>query len=112
MLTASRDMQGCFRQHPDVYGSELEADADDEDDDLAAEEAPADAQSTPGPLSSTSSAKEDAGLVPDDYRPSGATDRANRAAEQVKQAHEPTSESEHLVPKAAHDATEANVQRK
>lgn len=112
MLTASRDMQGCFRQHPDVYGSELESDADDEEDDFSAEGVPADAQSTSGPLSATSSAKEDAGLVPDDYRPSGATDRANKAAAQVKRDHEPTSESEELVPKAAHDATDANVQKK
>lgn len=34
-------MQNCFRQYPEVYGSELESDADDDDDvasDLAASE--------------------------------------------------------------------------
>ncbi|KAK7181007.1 hypothetical protein DPSP01_012171 [Paraphaeosphaeria sporulosa] len=110
-----KDMQGCFRKYPEVYGSELESDADDDEDDLSAEGAPAtavaDAQSTGGPLSSTSSAK-DSGLVPDEYRPSGATDGANKAADQVNRDHEHTSESEQLVPKAAHDATGANVEKK
>ncbi|KAF9729351.1 hypothetical protein PMIN02_012002 [Paraphaeosphaeria minitans] len=108
-----KDMQDCFRKYPEVYGSELESDADDDEDDLSAEGAPAtavaDAQSTGGPLSSTSSAQEDSGLVPDEYRPSGATDLANKAA---KRDDETTSESEQLMPKAAHDATGANVEKK
>ncbi|KAF2450236.1 hypothetical protein P171DRAFT_479339 [Karstenula rhodostoma CBS 690.94] len=116
-----KDMQGCFRKYPEVYGSELEADADDDEDDLSAEGAPAttvadanrpDAQSISGPLSSTSPAKNDSSLVPEDYRPSSATDRASKTAEQVKRDHEPTSESEQLVPRAAHDASDANVEKK
>ncbi|KAL1608509.1 Oxidoreductase [Paraconiothyrium brasiliense] len=109
-----KDMQGCFRKYPDVYGSELESDADDDEDDLSAEAAPAtavadatrpDAQSTPSPLSTPSSSKHDSSLVPQEYRPSSATDRANKATE-------PTSESEQLIPKAAHDASDAKVEKK
>lgn len=38
-------MQTCFRKYPEVYGSELDSDADDEDD-LPTESAPAYADST------------------------------------------------------------------
>lgn len=111
-------MQGCFRKYPEVYGSELDSDADDDEDDLSTEGAPAtavadaDSQSTSGPLSSTSSAKNDSSLVPDEYRSSGATDRASKATENLKRDPEPTSESEQLDPKAAHDASDANVEKK
>jgi hypothetical protein len=40
MLTARRDMQGCFRKYPEVYGSELDSDADDDEDDLPADGEP------------------------------------------------------------------------
>lgn len=83
-------MQNCFREYPEIYGSELDADADDDEDDMAAAPAPTE---TPGPSSSASalqadstpkltpseastSAQEkskpsasDAGVVPEDYRP-------------------------------------------
>lgn len=63
LMILSRGMQDCFRQHPDVYGAELEDD----------EEAPG----APAP----------------EQQPAAA-----EAAE--------LSESETLVPKAAHDAGE------
>jgi len=157
-------MQNCFRKYPEVYGSELDSDADDEDDMTAgaATHAPAHSESTPtaaysdstpapsskpatsskpaqnksapqaapsksppesapadkGKLSlerssqpSSSQDRPGLGLVPDNYKPDAKSDtgRANQAAAQTK-SQEPTSESEQLVPKAAHDAGDANTE--
>ncbi|KAH3971674.1 mitochondrial import inner membrane translocase TIM40 [Parastagonospora nodorum] len=132
-----KDMQNCFREYPEVYGSELEGD-EDEGEDLPAPGQPqpqpqsestptaAYSDSTPAPSSkpretgasekaklsgepdskpsSTTAAKStvssgsdskpaetknNLGLVPDNYKPDA--------------KEEPVSESEELVPKAAHD---------
>lgn len=141
-------MQNCFREYPEVYGSELEADdAQDDDDDLTTDPATpsaAHSESTPtavysdstsapasrsthsnesssrpapqretgasdkGKLSGERNSKPQSaesaadnrsklGLVPDNYKPDAKSD-------------EPTSESEQLVPKAAHDAGDANTE--
>lgn len=71
-----KTMQDCFRQHPDIYGSE----ADDEE--VESELAP--------DQEAKASDSEDA------------TARAQAATQQAKADHE--SESDTLVPKAAHDA--------
>jgi intermembrane space import and assembly protein 40 len=108
-------MQDCFREHPDVYGSELEG-AEDEDE--GAEMAGAGETDAPRTMEASSrpaSDKEDSlahkakfgaepsstphagdgrpplDLVPDNYKP----DAKNE---------EPVSESEELVPRAAHSA--------
>lgn len=132
-------MQNCFRQYPEVYGSEIDT---DDDDDMTADAAtdvstpssapttsspsPATSATTSATTSSTSSptpnadapAKKDSptksvapassgphsaekvaenrrelGLVPENYRPE----------EKEVKKQEPVSESESLVPKAAHD---------
>lgn len=160
-MCVNRNMQNCFREHPDVYGSEMEGeDAEDEEQDLSVhassegatsdhaqsesipppaysdssrapppkpsnpaqnkpapkpsksqdrpapttDSAPADkAKHTPETSSQPRSGSErpNLGLVPDDYKPS---------AEKVKDE-EPTSESERLVPKGAHDAGEEGTAR-
>jgi len=120
-------MQNCFREYPEVYGSELEGDDEAEDIELPQPGQPQ-SDSTPAPSSkprepaappenaalsgepastpspsaadkaqapSTSSSKPAAsenklGLVPDNYKPDAKSE-------------EPVSESEELVPKAAHD---------
>lgn len=134
----NRDMQNCFRQYPEIYGNEI--DADDEDDmtaDAAADvstpngstsqsalsgesdttnaslmenvseasldkepvkKEPKSKSATPassGPHSAEKVAenRRELGLVPENYRPE---------EKEVKKK-EPTSESESLVPKAAHD---------
>jgi intermembrane space import and assembly protein 40 len=122
-------MQNCFREYPEVYGSELEGDDEDNEDDMPTNAAPASADSTPpstlsgesssprtkshpeastadqGQLSSepssqppsaerVSSGRPKLDLVPNSYKPDDA------------KSPEPVSESEHLVPKAAHDAVE------
>ena len=131
-------MQNCFRQYPEIYGSEI--DADDEDDmtaDAAADVSTPDgstSQSTLSGESDTTNAslaenasetplvkepvkkesksksvapassgphsaeqvaenRRELGLVPENYRPE----------EKEVKKQEPTSESESLVPKAAHD---------
>ena len=118
-------MQGCFRKYPEVYGSELDSDADDDEEDLSVEGAPAALADSPSTSTSTEGAspartqatqprsdpllanaeKNDAGHVPETYRHSGEAERVNQATEQVRRDHEPTSESEKLVPRAAHDAS-------
>lgn len=138
-------MQNCFREYPEVYGSELEGDEEGEDMELSepaqgqpqpqSESAPAaaysDSSSAPAPSSKPQPARETSapekaalsgepsstrfsttdkmslssepgskpssaaenrnklGLVPDNYKPDA--------------KEEPVSESEELVPKAAHD---------
>lgn len=128
MLTWDRSMQDCFRAHPDIYGAELE------DDEEGFQERPGDggakapvaassdeASPLPTPVSQTEqppvpTAKREEpapatkreepapAAKREDPSPSSKTEKAKAATEQVKKDHTPTSESEHLVPRAAHDA--------
>ncbi|KAI5195051.1 hypothetical protein AUEXF2481DRAFT_37184 [Aureobasidium subglaciale EXF-2481] len=100
-----KDMQNCFREHPDIYGAEL-------DDDVEDEARAQDAADQPGQSSQPSQpeANPDAEKVahkeadhPDAIQ--AKRERSSAASEQVKRDHSPTSESDSLVPKAAHDAT-------
>ncbi|PWY90750.1 intermembrane space protein [Aspergillus heteromorphus CBS 117.55] len=89
-------MQNCFREHPDVYGAELE-------DDEAAPAAPAPESSDELPLSA---AEIDAASHPDEKHA-----RAQAVNAETKQALAEAgelAESEALIPKAAHDAEEQN----
>ena len=117
-------MQNCFRQYPEIYGSEI--DTDDDADDMTADAAAAADVSTPAAATSATDApvatepmkkesksksvapassgphspekvaenRRELGLVPENYRPE----------EKEVKSKEPVSESESLVPKAAHDA--------
>ena len=114
-------MQNCFREHPDIYGSELE------DDNAPPEEgAPS---PSPAPLpgsgdgsipaaatSATSESQQPPSSSPPDASSSAAgtsdTERARAAKQQVESDHgEPLSESNELVPRAAHDATGADTEK-
>ncbi|KAF2870848.1 hypothetical protein BDV95DRAFT_574741 [Massariosphaeria phaeospora] len=122
-----KGMQTCFREYPEVYGSELEG---DEEDDMTTDEAdiaPEDSASTPdstpaaeAPAPQSSSkphihqqSQRDLSLVPesarDDNKPK---ETANTGSEQPKKEIEPTSESEELIPKAAFNTTSANEEKK
>lgn len=120
-------MQGCFRQYPEIYGSEIDSDDNDDDDDVTADAAagvsvpaaaeandtdapvlsgetntPAPAptqQKTSGPHSPEKLAdnRRELGLVPENYRPK------EKAGKQAESGSESEGESESLVPKAAHD---------
>ena len=113
-----KGMQECFKDFPDVYGGELEEE-DEGEEGLAqgdggaiggqgvavGEKGGEGAVASDMPLGATSQKMEEGtGAAGDD------TTRANKAKEQVAQQHnEPTSESDEMVPKAAHDTTSANV---
>jgi intermembrane space import and assembly protein 40 len=114
-------MQNCFRQYPEIYGSEIDKDdaADDDVDDDDFPTAPAasstststsTASSDPAPVNASSASPQQAsstphsaekvaenrrelGLVPENYRP-----------EESKA--DSTKHEDSLVPKAAHDGRE------
>lgn len=116
-------MQTCFRSHPDIYGSELQEDDDDDDAPPPEEAAPSLSSPilspTPSdaaiPVAATSASPEPQPLSSADPSNLGEegtsnTERAQAAKRQVEREHgEPTSESDELVPKAAHDATGVEV---
>ena len=114
-------MQDCFRQHPDIYGSELDEAEDEEDnpppiDDATSPAPPLDhpaedsipaaatsARPEPQPLPSSSSSSSSS-----DPPASSDTERARAAKKQVERDHGDAADESHaLVPKAAHDATGA-----
>lgn len=113
-----KTMQGCFREHPDVYGDELASDGD-EDGEVGANEGEvpsaeassptADATSAISPTKPSSRASKAEAENPHDD--AGRTERARAATEQVARDHGPQSESDAMVPKAAHDATEAPTEK-
>lgn len=126
-------MQDCFRQHPDIYGAELDDDEENQDaqEPLDGGGVPeAGAVATPALPRAEATAATHAGHSAEGLsaatqeagarrgykvaEPGAATEaearakreRTNAAREQVKATQpEPTSEREELVPKAWHDAS-------
>lgn len=112
-----KTMQGCFREHPDVYGDELASDDEEgvvghESEVPSAEASPAadtaDASALPPTKHSSRASKVEAENPHDE---AGRTERAKAATEQVARDHEVQSESDAMVPKAAHDASEARTEK-
>lgn len=114
---SNRNMQDCFRQHPDIYGAELEDDEDDYEGEEGGLKTPVDsspdaaAPATSTPASSPLPAPiYDSEETPapaskrEEPEPTTKKEKAKAATKQVKKEHEPLSESEELVPRAAHDA--------
>lgn len=117
-----KGMQNCFRQHPDIYGAELD------DDDMTADEhydsippAAAAASSSEGASQSDTSSPPiiRAKKVTDDkphhklspkHKLEAKREGAQAATKQVKGEHEPQSESDEVVPRAWHD--EVNNEKK
>jgi len=107
-----KGMQDCFRDHPDIYGAEL--------DDVDADEMPpAEGEAVPAtPRDAAAASPHEGGeKVSKGYGNTGPeaqarTERAVAAGEQVKQDHgiqESMNESEAAVPKNWHDTTDANT---
>ncbi|KAG9965707.1 hypothetical protein KCU61_g1396, partial [Aureobasidium melanogenum] len=100
-----KNMQNCFREHPDVYGAELEddveAEAREQDDAAAAGQSSQPTQPEANPEAEKVAHK--GADHPEAIQ--GKRERSNAATEQVKRDHGIMSESDSLVPKAAHDAT-------
>ncbi|KAI4716807.1 hypothetical protein E4T48_07023 [Aureobasidium sp. EXF-10727] len=98
-----KNMQNCFREHPDVYGAELE---DDVEAEAREQDAPAGQSSQPTQPEANPAAEKVADRGSDHPEAiQGKRERSNAATEQVKRDHDLMSESDSLVPKAAHDAT-------
>jgi intermembrane space import and assembly protein 40 len=111
-----KGMQDCFREHPDIYGAELE---DDEEAPSEGLEAPAAAegQAISSPEHAAGSPHDGGEKVSKPYGQdsdavvAGKTERAEKAAQQVKKDHGPTSESETMVPKAWHSGVDADTEK-
>jgi mitochondrial intermembrane space import and assembly protein 40 len=121
LADCTRGMQNCFREYPEIYGSELETD-DEEEDAIAdhdqpglAEHSPSQEQAgtpTPELVSKSRPAPEKVTEQPAPHEDVvQQRERASAAIAQVKQEQgEPLSESDEVVPKAWHDGTQANMQ--
>jgi len=101
-------MQDCFREHPDVYGSEVDDDEEEDHDGSST-----DATSAPGASSSsTPSQSPDVEALPSGNDEAAKTTRAKAASKQVHEQHKPESETEGLVPKAWHDGNTPSIEGK
>jgi intermembrane space import and assembly protein 40 len=102
-------MQDCFREHPDVYGSEVDDDEEEDHDGSST-----DATSAPGASSSStpSSQSPDVEALPSGNDEAAKTTRAKAASKQVHEQHKPESETEGLVPKAWHDGNTPSIEGK
>ncbi|TKA81673.1 hypothetical protein B0A55_01330 [Friedmanniomyces simplex] len=120
-----KTMQNCFRDHPEVYGAELEdEDAQPPPEGIEGQPtpqpSPVEPQPVPAPTSETAKqptlanasrlggaekvSVHSIGQPDSEEAVAGKRDRAEAAAKQVQQDHGPLSESPAAVPKAAHDA--------
>ncbi|EUC32483.1 hypothetical protein COCCADRAFT_37588 [Bipolaris zeicola 26-R-13] len=129
-----KDMQNCFREYPEIYGSEL--DSDDADDDMTAAPEPVETSSQPStdfapqadsaPKLSTTEDSElvqdkstgeqkskpaasDAGLVPEEYRPESKHNPVFDARGDMSSV-ESEKEKNSQKPKDASDSTKAKKQ--
>jgi intermembrane space import and assembly protein 40 len=116
-------MQDCFRQHPEMYGSELEDDDDEVEEELHAREAaPASGDDTPQqtPQKAPEPAKEASQQVeqkttapeakapaPEPKAPSPESP-PNSSKTKVSEPEKSGDEGGELLPKAVHDATSKN----
>lgn len=115
-----KTMQGCFREHPDVYGDEMAGDEEEgETGEMGQENEGAFAEGEVGPDTAATSALEPtkpssrASKVEAEnpHDATGSTERAKAATEQVSRDHGEQSESDVMVPKAAHDATKPKTEK-
>lgn len=114
-----KNMQDCFREHPGIYGAELEEDQEGElgggegDGDVSVG-AVAGAEGEALPVAATNAAGAErpapANLSLPDSSSVDDTQHARKATDQVRDEHSETpSESDEMAPKAAFDATDATV---
>ena len=98
-----KGMQDCFREHPEIYGSELE-----DDEEPPAQEGQAVAAAAPhegGEKVSKPYGQDSQEVV------AAKNERASQAAGQVKRDSAPVSESESMVPKAWHSGVDADTEK-
>lgn len=95
-------MQDCFREHPDVYGAEFE----DDEEGAESEDAPAPVSVDGGEVPAAAIS---APLEPAPAQPSPSTSSPRAGGDTQRVSSGSADEGDELVPKAAHDATGANV---
>jgi len=110
-------MQNCFREHPDVYGSELDDEEAPQTEITTDQSASPSNEGAPETAQAPSLANMDSphgrgekvsdtrldGPPDPDHVIAGKRERAEAAAAQVKRDHGPQSESDAAVPKESHD---------
>jgi intermembrane space import and assembly protein 40 len=109
-----KGMQDCFREHPEIYGAELEDDEQEAPQQLEGEQ---EGQAIASPAQAAGSPHEGGEKVSKPYGQDSAenvaakTERASQAKEQVKRDSAPVSESESMVPKAWHSGVDADTEK-
>jgi intermembrane space import and assembly protein 40 len=104
-LTFIRNMQDCFRAHPEMYGSELEDDEDDVEEELQEREHAAKSeQESPSPAPEIAATKSIPQHTNTDKKPNEEPQRTIISAVGDSKP-QSSDEAAELVPKAAFDAT-------
>ncbi|KAJ5360065.1 hypothetical protein N7517_009256 [Penicillium concentricum] len=101
-----KGMQDCFRQHPEVYGAELEDDDEPQSDAPAPSDAPASSEAPATSELPTTAAEVDASSHPVEKQ-TRAKDVSTQMKNETVTAGE-NIEGDSLIPKAAHDTQEKN----
>lgn len=108
-----KNMQNCFREHPDVYGGELDDEEEGAEGTKVEQEEgrPVSVASDPAPQSARVEAETASSSAPasgvDPAAKEGEKRRVKEATEQVR-GEGAMDESDDMVPKAWHDTTNAN----
>jgi mitochondrial intermembrane space import and assembly protein 40 len=120
MTDDPRGMQDCFRLHPEMYGSELEDDEDELEDELLARENSPSGDGENAPSSpSTQSVPPVAQKTTEPSEPKRVSEEAHRESQRTPPSSTQTGDNseeaadtqtsgekdDELIPKAAHDAT-------
>lgn len=103
-----KGMQDCFRLHPEMYGSELEDDEDELEEELHAREGAQqsrDAQSTPAPEASAQPAHEVSSETSEKGKPVEGQSHTDSPDTTPKSVDASGDEGGDLLPKDAHDAS-------
>lgn len=101
ILTNSRGMQDCFRLHPEMYGSELDDEEDDIEDELRARQEASNGEESEEPKSEALTPT----TIQETPQKSLATESKPKKQSKPVETTNSTDAAEEVVPKAAHDAT-------
>ena len=99
-----KTMQNCFREHPEIYGSELDEEEVDAQIEAEGNEAGTPVSAQPAPTSAPTNAPP--AVSPNE---SDSHQRARAAKEQVSRSTGPQDEADEVVPKAWHDGRESST---
>ena len=106
-LIRCRGMQDCFRQHPEMYGSELEDDEDELEDEIRAQEsAKSSGETSTNSIPESAPQAAEASPTPSE-REKAVSEASHRDSQSttVAETQKAGDEGGELVPKAAYNAT-------